>query len=164
MSDDSITLRFKSNLKKRIFATLIDYAIFILLTFLYIMFCGEDNGKGGKSIHGLLALVVPVFYFLYFVIIEAIYGGTFGHQAFELKVLTLDRKEISFSQAFKRHLLDLIDFFFYGIPAIIAIKNSEKHQRIGDMLAKTVVVDTSDFEQYAEEQINLKTDEDKISR
>jgi uncharacterized RDD family membrane protein YckC len=45
-------------------------------------------------------------------------------------------------------LLDPIDILFYGIPAIIAIKNSDKHQRLGDMWAKTIVVDIKDAEQY----------------
>jgi uncharacterized RDD family membrane protein YckC len=56
-------------------------------------------------------------------------------------VLTIDRKEIEWTQALKRHLLDPIDILLYGIPAIIAIRNSDKHQRLGDMWANTIVVD-----------------------
>ena len=59
-----------------------------------------------------------------------------------------NRKEIEWTQALKRHLLDPIDILFYGIPAIITVKNSGKHQRLGDMWAKTIVVDIKDPEQY----------------
>lgn len=87
--------------------------------------------------------------------IEAYYGATLGHQGFYLRVLSLNRKNIGFKQALKRHLLDLIDFF-YGIPAIIVIKNSDRHQRIGDLWARTIVVDMTDPEQYLEKQNIMK--------
>ncbi len=82
-------------------------------------------------------------------------GATPGHHGFNLKVLTLDRKEIAFKQALKRHLLDPIDILLYGIPALIAINNSEKHQRIGDMWAGTIVIDTADPDQYQEKEAYL---------
>ena len=138
----------KTNLKKRIIATLLDYTLFSLATFIYIMLAGHDNNEGGKTVNGLLALIIPTVWFIYFVVIEAINGATLGHQGLYLKVLTVDRNEIEFTQALKRHLLDPIDIFIYGIPAIIAIKNSDRHQRLGDMWAKTIVVDKKDKEQF----------------
>ena len=145
-----MTMNFitKTNLKKRIIATLLDYSLFLLAIYLYLMLFGHDNDEGGKTVNGLLALVIPLVWFIYFVVVEAIYGATFGHQGLDLKVLTIDRKKIEFTQALKRHLLDPIDIFFYGIPAIVAIKNSDKHQRLGDMWAKTIVVDKKDKEQF----------------
>jgi len=112
------------------------------------MLAGHDNDEGGKTVNGLLALPIPTVWFIYFVVIEAINGATLGHQGLDLKVLTVDRNEIEFTQALKRHLLDPIDIFIYGIPAIIAIKNSDRHQRLGDMWAKTIVVDKKDKEQF----------------
>ena len=144
---------YKPNLKKRIVATLLDYTIFLIPSYVYISFFGYDNDEGGKTLSGLMALPFPAYWFLYFVVVEAYYGATFAHQALDLKVLTVSRKKISFSEAFKRHILDMIDIFFYGIPAIIATKNSEKHQRLGDMWAKTIVVDTKDIDQYIPERL-----------
>lgn len=109
---------------------------------------GKINQGGAKEVKGLLALPIPVSWFLYFVVVEAFYGATLAHQGMYLKVLTLERKEIAFMHALKRHLLDPIDILIYGIPAIIAIKNTDKHQRLGDLWAKTIVVDTKDTEQY----------------
>jgi uncharacterized RDD family membrane protein YckC len=148
MTEDTTIFEFKTNLKKRIYATILDYGIYFLVFWLYVGFFGHDNDEGGRTVNGLLVLPLQAFWFVYFVVIETFYAGTPAHQGFNLKVLSLDRKKITFTQALKRHLLDPIDLLFYGIPAIIAIKNSDKHQRIGDMWAKTVVVDTSDPDQY----------------
>lgn len=159
MAIDNPTFKFKTNLRKRIYATLLDYGLYLLVFYVYVMFFGHDNDEGGQTVSGLLALPIFIAWFIYFVVIEAFYGATLGHQGFNLKVLTLNRKDIEFIQALKRHLLDPIDIFLYGIPAIIAIKNSDKHQRIGDMWAKTFVVDTTDPEQYLDKQISLTSDE-----
>ena len=158
MTIDNPKFKFKTNLKKRIFATILDYGLYLLAFYVYLMFFGHENDEGGQTVSGLLALPIFIAWFVYFVVIEAFYGATLGHQGFNLKVLTLKRKDIEFTQALKRHLLDPIDIFFYGIPAIIAIKNSDRHQRIGDMWAKTIVVDTTDPEQYLDIQTTVSND------
>lgn len=137
----------KSNLKKRTLASIVDYGFFLSITFAYIMYFGEPDGEGGYSVKGILALVVPIAWFLYFVVVETINEATLGHQAFNLSVKTEDGKSISLKQSFKRHLLDPIDIFMFGIPARIAIKNSDKNQRLGDMWAKTIMIDLTDKEQ-----------------
>jgi uncharacterized RDD family membrane protein YckC len=144
--DNLQVLQYKTNMKKRFFASLFDYVIVISLTYLYIDYFGttNENGDGGKTVRGLMTLPLISFWFIYFVVVEACFGGTLLHLAFNLKVLTLDRRRIEFMQALKRHLVDPIDFFIWGLPAAIAIKNSDKHQRLGDMWAKTIVVDISD--------------------
>ncbi len=156
MTTINSSFKFKPNIRKRIFATLIDYGIYLLAFFLYVMFVGHEDDEGGKTVTGLSALPLFIFWFIYFVIIEAIFGATLGHQGLNLKVLTINRRNISLAQALKRHLLDPIDFLFYGIPAIIAIKNSDKHQRIGDMWAQTFIVDMTDPEQYSDVYITTK--------
>jgi uncharacterized RDD family membrane protein YckC len=142
-----MTFKTKTNLKKRIIATLLDYALFLISTYIYIVLVGHDNDEGGKTVNGFLALPIPMGWFIYFVVIEACYDATLVHQGLYLKVLTVDRKETEWTQALKRHLLDPIDILFFGIPAIIAIKNTAKHQRIGDIWAGTIVVDLRDKEQ-----------------
>jgi uncharacterized RDD family membrane protein YckC len=148
------TFKFKANLKKKIFATLLDYSLVLIPAYIYILFFGYDNDKGGKTVDGFMALPIPTLWFLYFVVVEAVYGATLAHQALYLRVTTLDRKEIGLTQALKRHLLDPIDILFWGIPGIIAIKNTDKHQRLGDIWAKTIVVDMKDPEQYS---LNVKS-------
>ena len=59
-----------------------------------------------------------------------------------LRAIPLDGtiRKLTFLESFKRHLLDPIDFCFFGIVAIITIKNTVKNQRVGDLWAKTIVV------------------------
>lgn len=138
---------YKPNLRKRTFATILDYGFFYAATFAYVMYFGEDDEEGGKTVKGFLGMVVPIAWFLYFVVIETINEATIGHQAFNLSVKTINRKPITLKQSLKRHLLDPIDILMFGIPARIAIKNSDKHQRLGDMWAKTIMIDLEDIEQ-----------------
>ena len=86
------------------------------------MLVGHSNDEGDKTVSGLLALPIPIVWFIYFVVVEAAYGATLAHQGLHLKVLTVDKKEIEFKEALKRHLLDPIDIFVFGIPTIIVIK------------------------------------------
>ena len=143
----NVDFKYKTNLKKRIIATLIDYTIIFLFAYLYIEFLGHDNPDSSKEVNGFLTLPLFIVWFFYFVVVETFYGATLAHQGLYLKVLTVDRNEIEFVQALKRHLLDPIDIILYGIPGIIAIKNTDKHQRLGDLWAKTIVIDTKDLEQ-----------------
>ncbi|MEO6232057.1 MAG: RDD family protein [Ferruginibacter sp.] len=148
---------FKPNLKKRIAACLIDYGLIFGFTFLYISAFGDIDSDGEKAVHGLMTLPIPMLWFIYFVLIEALSGATPGHMLFKLKVVTIDnRSEINFSQALKRHLLDPIDILLYGVPAIVVIKNSEFHQRLGDIWAKAIIVDTTDPEQYTSQSLTMK--------
>lgn len=134
----------KPYLSKRIIATIIDYGIYYLFFFIYIGFFGEDNGEGGKHVTGFLGLIPIIVWFLYFVLMEATFYATLGHQLFELEVRNIDGSKIDFTQALRRRLLDFIDICFLGIPAIIAIKNTEHHQRLGDLWAKTKIVKIQD--------------------
>ena len=73
--------------------------------------------------------------------LEQATGATLGNGIAGLKPLHVDgRHKPDAFQSLKRHLLDPIDMFFFGIIAIIAIKNSPNHQRLGDQWAKTIVV------------------------
>jgi uncharacterized RDD family membrane protein YckC len=137
----------KSNLKKRILATILDYGLFFLMFYVYLMYFGKPNNEGGYTVNGFAAIPIPIVWFCYFVLIEATMGATVGHYVSDLKVVKINRQEIGFTEAFKRHLLDPIDILLYGIPAFLTIKYSEKHQRIGDMVAQTIVINLKDFEQ-----------------
>jgi predicted RNA-binding Zn-ribbon protein involved in translation (DUF1610 family) len=67
---------------------------------------------------------------------------------------------ISFSQAFKRHLLDFLDYSFFGLVAVVTIKNTPDHQRIGDLWAKTIVIGSEDVEcQSCKAQLTISADE-----
>lgn len=125
---------------KRVFATLIDYILYFLVIMVYMMFFGKET-IDGYEVTGLKTLPIMLFWFFYFVFVEGIWHATLGHQLFDIKVCQDNYDEIDIGHSFKRRILDIIDFLFFGIPALIAIHNNEKKQRIGDMYAKTVVIE-----------------------
>lgn len=146
--------KIKKNLKKRIFAALIDYTVFFLMFYIYLLFFGAYDHDGSLKVHGWKVLPLLIIWLGYFVIFEGIFGGTLGHLALGLKVTKLDRRDIGIEQAFLRHIADPLDIYFWGLVALITINFSEKHQRLGDLIAKTIVIDTGDQEQYKQD---LKT-------
>src|ERR1035437_7762239 len=136
----------KPYLLLRSVATIIDYGIFGILFYVFVRSFGTETEEGGWQVTGALTLVIPIFWFLYFVVTEAVNQATPGHDICKLKVVKPDGYKISLSEAFKRRICDPVDIFMYGIPAFICISKTSKHQRLGDLLANTVVVKSSDIE------------------
>jgi uncharacterized RDD family membrane protein YckC len=133
----------KTNLGKRFLAGLIDYTIICTFFYVFVYTLGEPDNEGGYSVTGFLALVPVLFWFIFTVLLEVFYGATLGNSIIGLqpKSLTRNNGELSFSQSLKRHLLDPIDMFPFGFIGIITIKNTDKKQRLGDIWAKTIVVE-----------------------
>jgi uncharacterized RDD family membrane protein YckC len=139
------TVEPKSYLKLRILATLIDYGIYLIFYIVYLCVFDEDPRPGEATVTGIMAMPVVIVWFIYFVVSESIGQATPGHNIVKLKVVTDAGTKPSFSSIFKRRLLDPIDLFMYGIPAIICISKTPKHQRLGDLWANTLVVKTTDI-------------------
>lgn len=106
------------------------------------MYLGKPDSEGKYHLTGLPALLPTLFWFIFTVLMEQLTGATLGNGIMSLKPVHEKgaNNKPDFFQSLKRHLLDPIDMFFFGIPAIIAIKNTPKKQRLGDLWAKTVVV------------------------
>jgi uncharacterized RDD family membrane protein YckC len=138
-------VEYRKYVKLRIVATLIDYGIYCLSFFIYVYCFGTKTDDGTTEVTGLLALPIFIFWFLYFVITEAINQATPGHDICKLIIVKSNGRKISMGDAFKRRILDPIDILFYGIPALICINNTPKFQRLGDLFADTVVVKKSDI-------------------
>ena len=140
---------------KRIIAGLVDYAIIYGFLIIYILIFGEQSETGEYSVNGIKSLVPVLFWAIMAIGIEQLMGKTLGNSLVGLKPISIKQNSNStfkssmtkptFGQSFKRHLLDPIDMFFFGLIGILTIKNSEKNQRLGDMWAKTIVVKTSDL-------------------
>jgi uncharacterized RDD family membrane protein YckC len=135
----------KKYIKLRIMATLIDYGIYMLLSIVYIYCFGHADDQGTMVVNGSAALPIFTFWFLYFVVLEAVNQATPGHEIVKLIVVKTTGERITLYDAFKRRILDMFDIGFYAIPALICINKTPKHQRIGDLLADTVVVKKSDI-------------------
>lgn len=137
----------KSHLGKRFMAGLIDYSIISTFFYVYVYTVGSPNEEGGYSVTGLLGLIPIVFWFTFLVLLEVFYGATLGNSILGLKPKSLIRNsgELTFSQSLKRHLLDPFDMFPFGLIGIITIKNTDKHQRLGDIWAKTIVIEINEL-------------------
>lgn len=129
-------------LRKRIFAFILDYLIYFTFCLFYLIYFGDRDNQNTYSVSGLIALPIFVFWIIYFIITESILKATLGHYLLDLKVIQIDNKEIEIKHSFKRHVLDFLDFSFFGLPAYINIKNSERGQRIGDLFAKTTIIES----------------------
>jgi uncharacterized RDD family membrane protein YckC len=132
----------RPNIGKRIGATIIDYGIIIAFFTVYVYSVGEPNDEGGYTVTGLPALVPVGFWFIYLIVLEYKWGSTLGHLIFRLSVTDLLHGNPSFSQILKRRICDIIDISMsFGIVALILVKNTKYNQRLGDIWAKTLVID-----------------------
>ncbi|SFJ76797.1 RDD family protein [Myroides guanonis] len=126
---------------RRIIAGIIDYTIIFSLTSLYIYIFGESDSEGTYNVSGIRTFPIFIFWLIYICIVEITLKSTLGNYIVGLKPIDLQtEKSINFKQSFLRHIVDLVDMMFFGIVAIMVIKNSKESQRLGDLLAKTKVV------------------------
>lgn len=63
-----------------------------------------------------------------------------------LEVRSIKNSKLTFSQSLKRHLLSIFDLWPFGILGYLLIKNTKYNQRLGDLWAKTIVIDKNDAE------------------
>ena len=88
-------------------------------------------------------LIVAFGYLAYFFVLEGLWGTTPGKRLFGLRVVRLDGKPVGLWAAGCRTLLRIFEanpLLFGEIPGGLAILWSKRRQRIGDMIAGTVVV------------------------
>jgi uncharacterized RDD family membrane protein YckC len=96
----------------------------------------------GMMRHGSwsVGLLSFAFYIAYYTYLEGTRGQTIGKMITKIKVVRVDGKPIDMEQAFKRNILRVIDGFFLYLIGAILIWRSDKQQRLGDTVAKTVVI------------------------
>lgn len=71
----------------------------------------------------------------------ALRGRTPGKSAMGLRVVTVEGAPVTFRHAMIRAALALVDFgVTFGLGAVLATLLSKRHQRLGDMVAGTVVL------------------------
>jgi len=116
----------------RFLAVLIDAIILgVIGGILGAIFRDSPGLSGGVT--GLLALA-------YFIVLEATQGATLGKMALGLRVTRTDGAPISWTESIIRNLLRIIDGLFVYLVGAILIWTSPLKQRLGDRVAKTIVV------------------------
>lgn len=130
-----------ASISKRFIAGLIDYAIIYTILLLYIEAFGEADIEGNMSVSGMKALPVILGWFILTIGLEQLLGSTIGNGIVGIKPMQENGiNPPSAMQSVKRHLLDMIDMFPFGLVGILTMKNTPKKQRLGDLWAKTIVV------------------------
>ena len=106
--------------------------------------------ENGYALSGYPFLIVILFWAIMTIGIEQIFGVTLGNYLSDLKAISTinyDKNRISLGQSVKRHLIAIIDIWLFGLIGILLIKHTKLNQRLGDVWAKTVVIDTTDKNQ-----------------
>jgi len=86
---------------------------------------------------GLFSFILYIGYYTY---LEGSRGQTIGKMITRIKVVREDGSPIDMNQAFTRNILRIIDGIVAYLIGAILIWRSDKKQRLGDSVARTVVV------------------------
>ena len=111
-----------------------------IMAFLFALITAKLVPDSLPMAQGLTAFAA---YFGYYFLLEGAFGTTVGKWKFGLTVHDLEGRRCSWGQALVRTLLRLIEVnpLLGALPAALAIIFSRRKQRLGDMLAGTLVVD-----------------------
>jgi uncharacterized RDD family membrane protein YckC len=133
----------------RFIAILVDSLILgaavILLIFLGVFIITALGNFGEKSASwgiGILLLILFLLFWGYFALFETFNNGrTPGKRVAKIRVIHQSGRGINFAEALARNLVRIIDYMpgFYGV-GIAAMFMSRQSQRLGDMVAGTLVV------------------------
>ncbi len=112
-----------------------------LLIYLILVAVGEFAVVGKEPSSWPLWVIFSAAGFGYFWIGEARWTRTLGKHFFELRVVHTDGRRIGYGAAFVRTLLRVVDWLpaAYLVAAAL-VSLTPKHQRLGDLAARTVVV------------------------
>ena len=81
-------------------------------------------------------------YLLYFSILEGTTGKTLGKMILQIKVVKENYTPIGFLNSIVKHLFDIIDFLpTFGILGLVLASSNKTSQRVGDFVAKTIVIE-----------------------
>ena len=154
-----------ASIGNRFLACAIDHAIQLLTILLMILAFtvvanyssfGNRLTNAPKWVYAVLIIVVFLLISGYFAFFEWIWSGqTPGKRWLKLRVIREDGRPITFFEATVRNLLrsfDIMPWPFYSI-GLISVFISSRDQRVGDMLAGTVVVREREAEAPAFAQV-----------
>jgi uncharacterized RDD family membrane protein YckC len=129
---------------RRVLATIVDGIVLSVAFWVMSALFGSASAEGGQvgaSLSGLAALAFFILSVAYFIVLEGYLGQTVGKMLLGIKVVREDTGEVpGIKAAIIRTVMRLIDGLFAYLVAFIAVLASQKNQRLGDMLANTLVV------------------------
>lgn len=127
------------------------FVILLVEGIVYVMLLSNSHSATALAAdRALLYGVFIIFVFLtvigYFPFYEIFRNGqTPGKKAYGLRVVTLTGQKISFFSSLLRNFLRIADFLpFLFLAGVFSTLITDRHQRIGDLLAGTVVIRTEE--------------------
>jgi uncharacterized RDD family membrane protein YckC len=157
-----------ASIGNRFLACAVDHAIQVLAIALMIVAFtivannvtfGDRLAEAPKWVYAVGVVIVFVIFSGYFAFFEWLWSGqTPGKRWLKLRVIREDGRPITFFEAVVRNLVRILDmqpaplFPFYSV-GFISIFASSKDQRVGDMVAGTVVVREREAEAPAFAQV-----------
>jgi uncharacterized RDD family membrane protein YckC len=88
-----------------------------------------------------LCMIFLLVIFVYFILLEGLFGYTIGKRLLELRVVTTGGEDPGLIRALLRNLLRIVDSLpAFNILGVILIIRSPEKARVGDLLAGTRVV------------------------
>lgn len=128
-------------LGERILGYLIDLAIFVALFIIIAIVATNFLSAGGTQACFIIAGLMMLFYDL---VCESFFNGqSAGKYAMKIRVISLDGSRAKFSQYLLRWLFRLVDFSLTSyLAGVVTIIMTDKGQRIGDIVAGTVIIRT----------------------
>lgn len=136
-----------AGLGERILARLIDLAILFALFFLGLFFGAITNSNGSSNTAlvalGIIYIVILVFYDLAFEVFMN--GQSIGKRILKIKVISLDGSQPRVGQYVLRWLFRIVDFLIIepGVVALVVAAIRDKPQRVGDIVAGTMLIRTT---------------------
>src|SRR5215510_11334221 len=141
-----------ASIGNRFIACAIDHTIQIIvlitmaIVFLIISNAADIGARLTNAPKWVIALLVIIQFIIingYFAIFEWLWSGqTPGKRWLKLRVIREDGRPISFYEAMIRNLIRVIDFMvppFYSV-GLVSVFATSRDQRVGDLVAGTVVV------------------------
>jgi uncharacterized RDD family membrane protein YckC len=124
---------------RRLLAWVIDFLIQLSYLWLTAILFSRLNVEW--STWGYVLYLMPtVFYHL---LLEIMMNGqSIGKKAMHIKVITLEGGQPSISQYIIRWMFRLFDIGLFFIPGFFSVVLTERSQRVGDIIAGTIVIDT----------------------
>lgn len=149
----NVTINFKAaEVGERILAYIID----LVIKLAYIFFISFVFGLAAKPLDILIEddfaddpwSVMAIFIVIgspvifYTIVSETLLmGQTLGKKVAQIRVVKIDGYRASFLDYFIRWVMRLVEIsLFWGIPALVAMGTSKKHQRLGGMASGTAVI------------------------
>lgn len=146
VTPEAVLLEFETaGVASRTIAELLDLGVQFTALFLVFLVVAVMGGAGGLGeVVAVVVSLLAVFLVVvgYPAVMETFWNGrTLGKAAMGLRVVTREGAPERFRHAAIRAMLGLIEIYaFLGIPAVVSIVTSGRDQRLGDLVAGTLVL------------------------